>query len=202
MNMTPDDLKIARKSYGYIPARLIRVSDDHAAKVTWKSLKLDIDVPHNWATGDPKIRTRYSSQELDTYHDQLLNSERDDDLLLGLLSVVFCGYASGVDGRVNPMFALSRSRRILCGRKNVSPQKVEEVIAHLRRARELLKTSRSGKQCVHWFDVMSFHESGTARAVGCLKIKRTCLAFEKPIRLDGGYLFLVDYSTIALTGAM
>ena len=142
MNMTPDDLKIARKSYGYIPARLIRVSDDHAAKVTWKSLKLDIDVPHNWATGDPKIRTRYSSQELDTYHDQLLNSERDDDLPLGLLSVVFWGYASGVDGRVNPMFALSRSRRILCGRKNVSPQKVEEVIAHLRRARELLKTSR------------------------------------------------------------
>jgi hypothetical protein len=51
--MTPDELKSARESYGYIPARLVRVSDDDAAKLTWKSLKLDMDVPHRWEMGDP-----------------------------------------------------------------------------------------------------------------------------------------------------
>jgi hypothetical protein len=121
-NMTPDELKSARESYGYIPARLVRVNDDDAAKLTWKSLKLDMDVPHKWETGDPKIRKRYSSLELDMFHHALLNGAHDEDLIHGLLSVVFWGFASGTDGRVNSMRALSRSRAILSGRKNAIPQ--------------------------------------------------------------------------------
>jgi hypothetical protein len=140
-NMTPDELKSARESYGYIPARLVRVSDDDAAKLTWKSLKLDMDVPHKWETGDPKIRTRYSSLELDMFHHALLNGAHDEDLIHGLLSVVFWGFASGTDGRVNSMRALSRSRAILSGRKNAIPQNAEQIVEYLRKTRGLLEAS-------------------------------------------------------------
>jgi hypothetical protein len=84
--MTPDELKSARERYGYIPARLVRVSDDGAAKLTWKSLTLDVDVPSNWATGDLIIRKRYSSLELDRFHRELLNSERDEELIVYIFS--------------------------------------------------------------------------------------------------------------------
>lgn len=140
--MTPDEFRSARESYAYIPARLVPVSDDGAAKLTWKSLKLDIDVPHDWATGHPKIRKKYSSLRLDMFHHGLLNSDRDDDLMHGLLSVVFWGFASGTDGRVHSMFALAKSRTILYGKKNVSRQKAEQIIEHLRKSREFLETSR------------------------------------------------------------
>jgi hypothetical protein len=53
-NMTPGELKSARKSYGYIPARLVRVSDDDAAKLTWKSLKLDMECRTNGRRVIPK----------------------------------------------------------------------------------------------------------------------------------------------------
>ena len=140
--MTPEELKSARESYGYIPARLVRVSDDGAAKLTWKSLKLDMDVPHKWQTDDPKIRARYSSLELDIFHHALLNGVHDEDLIHGLLSVVFWGFASGTDGRVNSMRALSRSRAILSGRKNTFPQNPEQIVEHLRKAHGLLEASR------------------------------------------------------------
>ncbi len=120
--MTPDELKSAREKYGYIPARLVPVSDDGATKLTWKSLKLDIDVPSGWETGDPKIRQKYSSLALDMFHHELLNSERDDKLMHGLLSVVFWGFASGTNGRVHSMFALAKSRAILRGRGSASPR--------------------------------------------------------------------------------
>jgi hypothetical protein len=140
--MTPDEFKSARESYACIPARLVPVSDDGAAKLTWKSLKLGIEVPHDWATGLPKIRQKCSSLKLDMFHHGLLNSDRDDDLLHGLLSVAFWGFASGTDGRVHSMFALAKSRAILYGKKNVPPQKAEQIIEHIRKSRELLETSR------------------------------------------------------------
>jgi len=90
-NMTPNELKLAREKYGYIPARLVRVRNDDAAKLTWESLSLDIDVPQHWTTGDPLIRKSYSSRKLDAFHRKLLNSDRDGDLMHGLLSVVFLG---------------------------------------------------------------------------------------------------------------
>lgn len=105
--MTPDEFKSARERYTYIPARLVAVSDDGTAKLTWKALKLDVDVPPNWGTGSSKIRKKYSSLKLDEFHHKLLNSERDEDLMHGLLSVVFWGFASGTDGRVHGTFALA-----------------------------------------------------------------------------------------------
>jgi hypothetical protein len=110
--MTPDELKSGREKYTYIPARLVRVSDDSVAKITWKSLTLDVNLPPDWATGDPEIRKRYSSLMLDMFHHNLLNSEHDEDLMHGLLSIVFWGFASGTNGRVNGMYALAKSRTI------------------------------------------------------------------------------------------
>ena len=138
--MTPEELKSARERYGYIPARSFRVRDDGIGKLTWKSLKLDIDVPLNWASGDPRIRKRYSSVELDMFHRELLNSDHDVELMHGVLSVVFWGLLRGLmactlDVRV------SQKAAILHGRGSTSPEKAEQIIEHLKKAREFLKGS-------------------------------------------------------------
>jgi hypothetical protein len=75
------------------------------------------------------------------FHHALLNGAHDEDLIHGLLSVVFWGFASGTDGRVNSMRALSRSRAILSGRKNVIPQNAEQIVEYLRKTRGLLEAS-------------------------------------------------------------
>jgi hypothetical protein len=46
--MTPCEIEAAREKYNYIPARLIRAGDYVAADLTWKSLKLIMDVPTGW----------------------------------------------------------------------------------------------------------------------------------------------------------
>ena len=67
---------------------------------------------------------------------------KDKDLFHGLLSVVFWGFASGSNGRLNTPRALSRAKAILIGRKKSAPQAADEIISHLRRSRDLLTTSR------------------------------------------------------------
>jgi hypothetical protein len=59
-----------------------------------------------------------------------------------LLSVVFWGFSSGVDGRLNTQRALSRAKAVVFGRKNARPQPEDEIIAHIKRSRELLNISR------------------------------------------------------------
>jgi hypothetical protein len=54
----------------------------------------------------------------------------------------FWGFVSGTNGRVTSDRALARSRAILHGHKNASPQKSEEIIEHLKKAQELLELSR------------------------------------------------------------
>jgi len=140
--MTPSEIKAAREKYSYVPARLIRASDHVAADLSWKSIKLIMDVPKGWDATHLQTRLQYSSCKLDNFHGKLLQSENDDDLVQGLLSVVFWGFSSGADGRLNVRRALSRARAIVFGRKNAPPQPENEIIAHIRRSRELLHASR------------------------------------------------------------
>ena len=100
-----------------------------------------MDVPENWNT-DAAIRSRYSSVKLDEFHRGLLNSTDEQHQMHGILSVVSWGFASGADGRIHKFRALSRSRVFVQGRKNAPAQTSDQIIAHLRRARELLYASR------------------------------------------------------------
>jgi hypothetical protein len=135
-----DELKSAREKYRYVPARLVRPVDAGSnAALAWKSLRLVTDVPSNWRNADDTAK--YSSFELDEFHRKLLNSDKDEDLMHGLLSVVFWGFASGTQGRITAERALSKCRAIINGRQNAKPQASEEIISHLGRARELLNGS-------------------------------------------------------------
>lgn len=136
--MTPSEIEAAREKYNYVPARLIRAGDYVAPDLTWKSLKLIMDVPTGWDVEHQKTRSQYSSFELDEFHRGLLQSENEEDLIHGLLSVVFWGFSSGVDGRLNTPRALSRAKAIVFGRKNAPPQSESEIIVHIKRSRELL----------------------------------------------------------------
>jgi hypothetical protein len=141
-NMTPCEIKAAREKYNYVPARLIRAGDYVAADLTWKSLKLIMNVPAGWDVEHQQTRSQYSSYELDEFHRSLLQSENEEDLIHGLLSVVFWGFSSGVDGRLNTPRALSRARAIVFGRKNAPPQSAGEIIVHIKHSRELLNASK------------------------------------------------------------
>jgi hypothetical protein len=134
--MTPSEIKAAREKYNYVPARLIRAGVSVAADLSWNSLKLIMDVPKGWDVKHSRLQ--YSSYELDEFHRGLLQSEDEDDLIHGLLSVVFWGFSSGVGGRLNTPRALSRAKAIVVGTKNAPPQPINEIIAHIKRSRQLL----------------------------------------------------------------
>jgi hypothetical protein len=95
-----DELKSAREKYRYVPARLVRPVDAGSnAALAWKSLRLVTDVPSNWRNADDTAK--YSSFELDEFHRKLLNSDKDEDLMHGLLSVVFWGFCLWHSGTHN-----------------------------------------------------------------------------------------------------
>jgi len=125
--MTPSEIKAAREKYSYVQARLIRASDHVAADLSWKSIKLIMDVPKGWDATHLQTRLQYSSCKLDNFHGKLLQSENDDDLVQGLLSVVFWGFSSGADGRLNVRRALSRARAIVFGMSTVSTHETDQV---------------------------------------------------------------------------
>ena len=96
-----------------------------------------MDVPTGWDVEHQQTRSQYSSYKLDEFHRDLLQSKNEDDLIHGLLSVVFWGFSSGVGGRLNTPRALSRAKAIVFGRKNAPPQPENEIIVHIKRSREL-----------------------------------------------------------------
>jgi hypothetical protein len=140
--MNFEQLRSAREKYDYIPARLVRVADGGTADITWQSLKLKRDVPTGWEEKCDQIKRQYSSVSLDEFHRKLLNDERDESLIHGLLSVVFWGFASGVNGRVNAERALAKSKAIVLGRKNAAAQDIGEILEHLREVSKAVKTRR------------------------------------------------------------
>jgi hypothetical protein len=134
--MTPQELKFFRERYAYIPARLVRVSDGGEVKLPWKTLCLKMSVPQNWNAESTEAKSRYSSVALDDFHQALLTSENVEDILHGLLSVVFWGFVSGAKGGVTPNFALARAERVAHGTRK------QEIIAHLKQGRQLLEETR------------------------------------------------------------
>jgi hypothetical protein len=144
-----EELKFARDRYRYVPARLVQGVNGGSIGITWKSLILVQDVPPDWQSADATARARYSSFELDEFHRVLLNSNEQEHLMHGLLSVVFWGFASGSDGRINAERALARSRAIVHGRANSSPQPSNDIIYHLREARQALNASSISEALQH-----------------------------------------------------
>jgi hypothetical protein len=140
--MSPSELKAAREKYQYVPARLIRAHNDREPDLNWKSLKLVMDIPRDWDSGDQNIRSQYSSIQLDDFHCSLLQSESEYDLMHGLLSVVFWGFASGTDGRIRSNRALARAKAVVDGRTNAPQQPDADIIAHLKKCRQLLRGSQ------------------------------------------------------------
>jgi hypothetical protein len=138
--MTPAEFKIARERYTYVPARLIRVADDEKADRVCFGLRLRGHVPQEWPARASSARVDISSIELDEFHGGLLRSTADDDLLHGLLSVVFWGFASGTDGRLHLDRAIARASAIAHGRANAAPQTPETVLKLLRQVRQLVDT--------------------------------------------------------------
>lgn len=105
-------------------------------------MKLNKTIPLGWSADDINVKSQHSSFELDEFHRKLLQRVDDLDLMHGLLSVVFWGFASGTNGRINASRALARSRAILFGRANASPQAPEDIVGFLKRARDLLRELR------------------------------------------------------------
>lgn len=143
--MSPAEFKAAREKYQYVPARLIRAPNGGKPHLNWKSLKLVMDVPEGWDSGDQDIRSGYSSVDLDNFHRRLLRSESEYDLIHGLLSIVFWGFASGSDGRINRARALAKAKEIINGRANALKQPHPDVIAQLKKCRRFLNASQSAE---------------------------------------------------------
>jgi len=138
------ELQHARGTYAYIPATLIQGSGSSDGDKRWADLQLSASVPPPDWHSDPAKRRVYSSLKLDNFHSRLLGSENAQELLHGLLSVVFWGYVSGTDGRVHVTRALKRARWHVVGKINSYPQQPEEVISYLRNARALLEKAKVG----------------------------------------------------------
>ena len=130
-----------RDEYSYVPARLVRAPNTGSnADLAWKSIRLTIDVPPNWRNAFDTDRVKYSSFEVDEFHRMLLNSVIHEDLMHGLLSVVFWGFASGTDERITAERAFARCSALINGRKNAKPQSSEEIISHLETVRDRLNS--------------------------------------------------------------
>jgi hypothetical protein len=141
--MTPDELIEARKAYSYVPARLIE-SSSAAVDLIWQELRLIRRLPSHAEWNSPAGKSKYSSVGLDAFHTKLLNGDDDDDLLHGLLSTVFWGYASGTNGRFRIPFAIKRANFHVAGKngqRRISiPQTRVDILQCLRAARTSLRS--------------------------------------------------------------
>ena len=96
----------ARGSYAYPPFRLIRAEPvENAHAVLWGQ---PVMVKGPSACEAPTF-SAYSSWELDEYHFRLLRSKIDEDVLLGVASVTFWGFAQGRGVRYTKERALARA---------------------------------------------------------------------------------------------
>lgn len=128
-----------RNSYSYIPGKLL-LGEGPSSDFDWDQLNLNSYVP------DSKSTSKWgSSVELDHYHQNLLMSEKDADLIVGFLSVIFWGYVSGSDGVVRTARALGKVRSFRDGRANQTPTSKNELLQILKKSRELVAQKDYGK---------------------------------------------------------
>ena len=145
--MTPEQYTAARNAYRYVPARLQLAGQNQNPDLIWRGVRMWGDCLPTAQWQQPETRAGYSSMALDKYHMDLLNSEHDDDMLRGLASSVFWGYASGQAGRHTPGRALARANMLAQGRNGpraVAAQNPADVLMHLRQARQELKNGNPG----------------------------------------------------------
>ena len=147
-------IKLAREKYTYVPARLVRARDAAAANLKWKSLNLIMDIPVKWNAANKEIRSQYSSWDLDEFHRDLLQSDNEEKLIHGLLSVVFWGFASSSKGRLNAPRALSRAKTILFGQKKSSPQPGDLPIEQASKFTFEIPASWTPEQALAVFDLL------------------------------------------------
>lgn len=130
--MKPDEMQRNRESYAYVPAHL-KLAAGSRVGLTWGNLALQCEDLGTWPLGDSKRKR--SSVGLDNFHETLLNAPTDAELLHGLASVVFWGFASGANGRVNLQRALAHARMLSEGNARVGAQTPAEIVRLLRSAR-------------------------------------------------------------------
>ena len=157
--MRPDELAQARSCYSYVPAKLIHANADELSCIDLNALRLAPSIPSSDWHSDKIKRKAASSIELDGFHHALLNSQRADDVLHGLLSVVFWGYVSGTDGKIRKGYALARTSWLSHGKKGFERQDQAEQLAHLISARSLLEKDRLGEALI---EVMRIKHLGMA----------------------------------------
>ncbi|AYG95654.1 hypothetical protein D8I30_11020 [Brevundimonas naejangsanensis] len=107
-----DDYKAlveARNAYAYAPFCLRRA--DSGARVDAVLWGIPVVISGPEPADAPRFE-HFSSAALDRYHGQLLHSDHDSDVLLGVASVTFWGFAQGRGGRFTTARALARAKHI------------------------------------------------------------------------------------------
>jgi hypothetical protein len=153
MITSPEELRSSRGTYRYLPARLIDACGKEPI-FEWAGegihLRLVPNCPEQTQWDDSNFRVQCSSVALDEFHERLLNSAFESELLHGLASCYFWGFVSGSDGVIRIKRALVRSRWLAVGRgasesfRRIAPQRVKEIIALISQARELLAQGDTG----------------------------------------------------------
>lgn len=127
--MNHNELKLAREKYGYVPAKLTAETSEKVPDIIWDNIRVSAFLPcsaSDWR--NPEVRKNYSSVELDEFHNSLLRSKEEDEILHGLLSVVYWGYASGTNGLFHSNLSLIRANRHPRGNKRHPPQEKREIV--------------------------------------------------------------------------
>jgi len=145
----------SRNLYSYIPAKLTK-SENSSESFVWGTLRVSPQGPKS------KDRSTWgSSLQLDSYHQQLLLANSDEDLLLGFSSVVFWGYASGTDGIVRPARAMGKVRVFRDGRAGQAANSMDFILTRLKYARDFAKDS---KFCEALLELMEIKHIGMSFA--------------------------------------
>jgi len=136
VSLNLDNYSEARSAYSYVPARLV-LSSNREPDLVFGNLALSTSCPTvmDWQNRDDA--GIFSSLELDDFHRRLLHGA-DGELLHGLLSAVFWGFASGADGRLHPGRARARASWIINGKSGTIPQLPQEILRILKESFEHL----------------------------------------------------------------
>ena len=137
-----------REAYRYPPARLIVSKESRQEElIIWNHIQLCKDAPskEEWNTCD--YRSKQSSVKLDGFHRKLLNSDDDDKMLHGIVSVQYWGNYADRGGDFTG-FALSRAKWLVSGKGKKSddkfkpPQHQEDILKWFKQARSRLSQER------------------------------------------------------------
>jgi len=160
-----------------VPARL----DPTAADRNVKSIFLNgtrltpiLPAEKDWLNGT--IKKEYSSIELDRYHFELLQSDKKDEIVTGVLSVVFWGFSSGADGKFREDRALARANQLLEGhKKSNTPMSPSEIAQHVLQSRKLLTEENIGEALLTMMKIPFLGMSFASKVLMFMAPERVCV---------------------------